>query len=183
MEAGLFDQIETYGGDTSDIFKGINPENPLGKVPSLKLDSGDLIYDSVVICEYLDSLSSSVTLFPGSGAERARVMTLHALADGMTDAAYQRRMDSAAMPEGEGSPSWNARLRVAMESGLDQLEGQAADFGDDLNIGTIAVACALGYFDFRFAAENWRGGRPNLTAWYERFSARPSFQETVPPEA
>ncbi|MEP3248271.1 MAG: glutathione S-transferase N-terminal domain-containing protein [Sneathiella sp.] len=182
-EAGLYEKIETFGGDTSNIFKGINPQNPLGKVPSLTLESGDVLFDSVVICEYLNGLSESVDLFPGAGADRARVMTLHALADGMTDAAYQRRMDSAAMPEGEGSPSWNARLHVAMEKGLDELEKQAPDFKDDVNIGTIAVGCALGYFDFRFSAENWREGRPQLAAWYETFSARPSMQETVPPQA
>lgn len=183
MEAGLFDTIETYRGDVSDIFKGINPANPLGKVPSLTLDSGDTLFDSVVICEYLNELSDKVDLFPAKGVDRARVMTLHALADGMTDAAYQRRMDSAAMPEGEGSPTWNARLRVAMENGLDHLEKTVGSFKDDLNIGTIAVACVLGYFDFRFSHENWREGRPQLAAWYESFSSRPSLQETVPPEA
>jgi len=183
MEADLFGGIETYKGDTSDIFKGINPANPLGKVPSLTLDSGETFFDSLVICEYLDGLSDKISLFPASGVERAKVMTLHALADGMTDAAYQRRMDSAAMPDGEGSPSWNARLRIAMEGGLDQLDKQVSEFENDLNIATIAVACALGYFDFRFSHENWREGRPALAAWYEAFSARPSMQETVPPEA
>ncbi len=181
-ELGLFDQIETYGGDMSDIFVGINPANPLGKVPSLQTDSGEVFFDSVVICEYLDGLSDNVRLFPVSGLERAKMMTLHAVANGMTDAAYQRRMDSAAMPEGEGSPTWNARLRVAMENSLDELENRVDEFKGDLNIATIAIGCALGYHDFRFSPENWRQGRPNLTAWYDEFSQRPSMVDTIPPE-
>ncbi len=182
-ELGLYDQIETHGGDMSDIFKGINPSNPLGKVPSLEIEGGDVLFDSTVICVYLDGLSKKANLFPESNLDRARVMTLHAMANGMTDASYQRRMDSAAMPEGEGSPSWNARLRVAVENTLDELEKRVDEFKSDLNIATIAIGCALGYHDFRFSAENWREGRPNLTAWYEEFSSRPSMQETVPPEA
>lgn len=181
-ELGLFDQIETFGGDMNDIFVGINPANPLGKVPSLQIDNGEVLFDSTVICEYLDGLTDNARLFPVSGLGRAKLMTLHAVANGMTDAAYQRRMDSAAMPEGEGSPTWNARLKVAMESSLDELEKRSAEFKGELNIATIAIGCALGYCDFRFSAENWRQGRPSLTAWYDEFSKRPSMVDTIPPE-
>jgi len=183
MEKGLQDKIELVSPDTSDIFQGINRANPLGKIPSLELDSGDAIYDSIVICEYLDDISEGPSLFPKDGLERAKVMTLHATANGLTDCAYQRRMDSAAMPEGEGSPTWNARLRVAMEQSLDLLEIQAAEFSGKLDIATIAIGCALGYHDFRFSHENWREGRPNLTAWFDEFAKRPSMQETIPPAA
>ncbi|MBL4665941.1 MAG: glutathione S-transferase family protein [Sneathiella sp.] len=182
FEKGLQDKIELISPDLSDIFKGINPSNPLGKVPSLEIKGGDVLFDSIVICEYLDSLSDDTPLFATAAAERAKMMTLHAVANGLTDCAYQRRMDSAAMPKGEGSPSWNARLRVAMESSLDQLEKQASEFSGHVNIATIAIACALGYHDFRFSQENWKENRPNLTAWFDEFSKRPSFQATIPPE-
>ncbi|GLQ07857.1 glutathione S-transferase family protein [Sneathiella chinensis] len=180
-ELGLVDRLDLVKPDISDIFKGINPENPLGKIPSLQLEDGSLIFDSIVICEYLDSLSDTATLFPADPLDRARVMTLHAIANGMTDAAYQRRMDSSAMPKGEGSPTWNARLQVAMERSLDELENKIDTFKGRLDIGTIAIGCALGYHDLRFSAENWREGRPELTAWYNEFSARPSMQATQPP--
>jgi glutathione S-transferase len=178
-EHNLEDQIVLEDSDHSDTFKGINPSNPLGKIPSLTLDSGEVIFDSYVICEYLDSIGSGPSLFPERGPERIRVLTLHSMADGMTDAAYQRRVDSI-MPEGEGSPSWNARLKVAMETCLDVMENQAESYKGPLNIGTIAVASALGYHDFRYSAEQWRNGRPKLAAWYEEIASRPSIASTAP---
>lgn len=179
IEHNLLDKIEIVDSDHSDIFKGINPANPLGKVPSLTLENGEVLFDSYVICDYLDSIGSGPSLFPAPGPERWKVLRLHAMANGMTDAAYQRRMDSI-MPDGEGSPSWSARLKVSMENCLDEMERQADSYGDSVNIGTIAVGCALGYHDFRFSNEQWRNDRPKLTEWYKQFSARPSMAETAP---
>ncbi len=179
MELNLMDKIEIVDSDHSDMFKGINPANPLGKVPSLTLENGDVLFDSFVICEYLDSIGSGPSLFPAAGPERWQVLTLHEMANGMTDAAYQRRMDSI-MPAGEGSPSWCNRLKLSMENCLDEMERQAESYGDKVNIGTIAVGCALGYHDFRFGDEQWRNGRPTLSKWYERFAARPSMAQTAP---
>ncbi|MBO6826988.1 MAG: glutathione S-transferase family protein [Sneathiella sp.] len=180
LEKGLADKLEMISPDTSDVFKGINPKNPLGKIPSLELDNGDLLFDSIVIAEYLDGISDSPSLFPTEVTERARVMTLHALANGMTDAAFSRRWGATMLPENERSPSWDARLKIAVDKSLDQLEAQIDAFKDTVNIGSIAAAVALGYLDFRFDHENWREGRPNLTAWYKEFSARPSMQATIP---
>lgn len=179
IEHNLRDRIVLEDSDHSDMFKGNNPSNPLGKVPSLTLDSGDVLFDSYVICEYLDNIGSGPSLFPEAGAERTRVLTLHAMADGMTDAAYHRRVDSI-MPDGEGSPSWNARLKLAMETCLDVMETQAESYNGPLNIGTIAVASALGYHDFRFSDEKWRDDRPKLAAWYETVASRPSIASTSP---
>lgn len=179
IEHNLMDKIEIVDSDHSDMFKGINPANPLGKVPSLTLENGDVLFDSFVICEYLDSIGSGPSLFPAAGPERWQVLTLHEMANGMTDAAYQRRVDSI-LPEGEGSPSWSARLNLSMESCLNEMEKQAESYGDKVNIGTIAVGCALGYHDFRFGDEKWRNGRPKLTKWYEGFAARPSMAQTAP---
>lgn len=179
IEHNLLDKIEIVDSDHSDMFKGINPGNPLGKVPSLTLENGDVLFDSFVICEYFDSIGSGPSLFPAAGRERWQVLTLHAMANGMTDAAYQRRVDSI-LPKGEGSPSWNGRLTLSMESCLGEMEKQAESYGDAVNIGTIAVGCALGYHDFRFGEEQWRNGRPKLTKWYEQFSARPSMAQTAP---
>ncbi|MAL78950.1 MAG: glutathione S-transferase [Sneathiella sp.] len=179
IEHGLLDKIEIVDSDHSDMFKGINAANPLGKVPSLTLNTGEILYDSIVICEYLDNIGEGPKLFPSAGPERWRVLTLHAMANGMTDAAYQRRVDSI-LPAGEGSPSWAGRLKLSMENCLDEMERQAENYGQNLNIGTIAVACALGYHDFRFGNEQWRDGRPKLARWYEQMVTRPSLASTLP---
>jgi len=180
LEKGVADKLEMVSPDTSDVFKGINPSNPLGKIPSLELDNGQLLFDSIVIAEYLDGISDNPSLFPSEVSERAKVMTLHALANGMTDAAFSRRWGASMLPEGERSPTWDARLKIAVDKSLDQLEAQVGDFKNDVNIGSIAAAIGLGYLDFRFDHENWREGRPNLSAWYAEFSARPSMQATIP---
>jgi len=180
LEKGVADKLEMVSPDTSDVFKGINPSNPLGKIPSLELDNGQLLFDSIVIAEYLDGISDNPSLFPSEVSERAKVMTLHALANGMTDAAFSRRWGASMLPEGERSPTWDARLKIAVDKSLDQLEAQVGDFKNDVNIDSIAAAIGLGYLDFRFDHENWREGRPNLSAWYAEFSARPSMQATIP---
>lgn len=179
-ELGLEDRIEKLNPDVSDRSVGINPATPLGKVPSLALDDGRVIFDSVVICEYLDSLSDKAALFPASTDARISVLVQHAIADGLTSACYNRRMDSAA-PEGEGSPSMRARMKVAMEKCLDELESQAGTLAGRVDIATIAIAAALGYHDFRFGHENWREARPKLTGWHDEFSKRPSVANTEPP--
>lgn len=182
IEKGLQDQIQMIAPDTSNVFKGINPGNPLGKIPSLELDTGEVLFDSIVIAEYFDGKDGNSTLFPTDVLERAKVMTLHALANGMTDAAFSRRWGASMIPEGERSPSWDARLAIAVENSLNVLEKQADDFKDQINIGTIAIGCGLGYLDFRFSHDNWRQDRPKLTAWFEAFSKRPSMAETAPPK-
>ena len=182
LEKGVDNQLEIVSPDLTDVFKGINPSNPLGKIPSLELDDGTVIFDSIVIAEYLDNVSGNPTLFPTDMKERAKTMTLHALANGMTDAAFTRRWGSTMLPEDERSPSWNARLKLAIDKSLDQLEAQIDDFVGKVDIAAIAIGCALGYLDFRFADENWREGHPKLAAWYEEFAARPSMKATVPPE-
>jgi glutathione S-transferase len=182
IEKGLRDQIEFTQPDLSDVFKGINPKNPLGKIPSLELDNGDVLFDSIVIAEYLDAKDGSPTLFPTGAVDRARVMTLHALANGMTDAAFSRRWGATMLPEGERSPTWEKRLGLAVENALDVLEAQVEEFAGKVDIGTLAIGCGLGYLDFRFADDNWRKGRDKLAAWHAEFSKRPSLAETAPPE-
>jgi glutathione S-transferase len=182
-ELGLSSDIELLDPG-KNIFEGINPVTALGKVPSLELDSGEILYDSVVICEYLDSLSGKAAIFPQVDPDvdvsRWTVLVLHALANGMTDAQHDRRINIA-MPQGEGSPSWDARNQLCIRNCLDEFEQEAELFYARLDIGVIAVACALGFQDLRFPQENWRADHPALTVWYEQFSQRPSMLATRPP--
>jgi glutathione S-transferase len=180
IETGLDKRIELVTTSTSDPASGLIKDNPLGKVPALQLDDGSSLYDSPVICEYLDSLHGGPKLFPASGPQRWTALRRQALADGFMDAALLRRGEFM-RAEGEKSPAFLALQRQKMASAADALEKEAASFGASLDIGLISIACALGYADLRHAADEWRKAQPVLAKWYEDFAKRPSMQRTAPP--
>jgi glutathione S-transferase len=151
--------------------------NPIHRVPALELDDGDVLFDSPVICEYLDAVHGG-GFFPPSGPERWRVLKLQALGDGIMDAAVPRRGE-VLRPTQQQSPARLAAYERSIRQVLDTLEKDVAGL-DSLNIGTLSVACALGYLDFRFPGDDWRKGRPALDAWYANFSRRPSMTATAP---
>ena len=140
------------------------------------------LYDSRVICEYLNGLGDR-RLIPRSGETRLRVLTEQALADGVMDAAVLMRYETALRPEALRWSEWTSGQLAKVTSGLDALEARAANFGDRVDVGTIAFACALGYLDFRFASLRWRETRPNAAAWFEWFGGRDSMVATRPPPA
>ncbi len=151
--------------------------NPIHRVPALELDNGEVLFDSPVICEYLDTTHGG-GFFPPPGPERWRVLKLQALGDGIMDAAVPRRGE-VLRPERQQSPSRIAAYERSIRQVLDALEKDVAGL-DGVNIGTIAVACALGYLDFRFPDDAWHKTRPALKAWYDAFAQRPSMVQTVP---
>jgi glutathione S-transferase len=154
-------------------------DNPLSKVPTLVTDDGVALFDSPVICEYLDSLGEALPMFPEHGAARWRALKQQAMGDGILDACVPRRAELQ-RPQDEGRAASVARMRAAVERTLDALEAEPPHKA--LDIGSIAVACALGYLDFRFAGEPWRGTRPKLAAWFEAFSQDPAVAATAPRE-
>lgn len=182
IELGLDGRIEKIPTNTADPASGLSADNPLGKVPVLLTEGAGAIYDSPVICEYLDSLHDGPKLHPAAGAVRWQVLRRQALADGMTDAAILRRLESI-RPEAQRSDAFIALQAGKMTAALDALEAEAGRLGGTLAIDQIAIACALGYLDFRFAADRWRDGRPALAAWHDRFAARPAMRATEPPPA
>lgn len=182
IEIGKRDEVELILGDAWNPESPILPFNPLSKVPSLVVDGGEALYDSPVICEYVDSLNEGVKLFPATGGARWKALRLQALGDGIMDAAILR-MREGMRPENERSSSWVDRQTAAIVRGLDSLEEEADSFGDAFTIGTITVACALGYLDFRFGDDHWRRDRPALADWFDRFAERKSFQDTTPKDA
>jgi len=159
--------------------------NPLGKVPVLVLDDGTALYDSRVICEFLDSASPLGRLIPADGRERIEVRRWEALADGVLDAGVLWRLESA-RPLGERSPSWIERQKAKVERGLDAMESQLGSrafcTGPAFTLADIAVGCCLGWLDFRFPRLDWRADRPNLARLAAKLFERPSFAETVPRE-
>jgi glutathione S-transferase len=178
MEIGLADRVECVPTFPWDPKTDLPKDNPLGKVPALKTPEGWL-YDSLVICEYLDSLHSGAKLFPPPGPARWQALRHHALADGAMDAAILRRLESQ-RPEAQRSQGWMDRQKTVVERALDALETDAKGLVDLSDIGAIATAVMLGYLDLRYAADAWRRGRPALSAWYARVSQDKSMLATVP---
>ena len=176
IETGQIDKIELVKTNTADPASGLNAHNPLNKVPALALDDGSTLYDSRVICEYLDAQAKGA-FFPASGPARWTALKRQALADGMMDAAVLRMMETR-RPEGQRSPEWDARQKLKVTQGLMALE--ADHLGPQLDIGTLSVAIILDYLDFRFKAEDWRAKHPKLTAWHKTFATRASLQKTLP---
>lgn len=174
---GLNDKIERWKVGTTD--PALLPVNPLSKVPSLITDDGMSLYDSPVICEYLDSQGSAPKLFPAPGPARWKALTQQALGDGILDATQPRRREIA-LPQDEGRQSYIALQQGKVARALDVLEKEADSLGDLTTIGEITIGCALGYLDFRYANEPWRPGHPKLAAWYDRVVKLPPLAETMP---
>jgi glutathione S-transferase len=155
-------------------------ENPLVKIPALSTPDEGTLYDSTVICEYLDSLHRGAALFPKTGSERWCELRLQSLCDGILDAAVLMRYEGAVRPEALRWPDWIAGQMGKVRGGLDALERECTAWGESFAIGEITAACVLGYLDFRFPDEAWRASRPALAKWYEKVSQRPSMKATVP---
>jgi len=182
-ETGLAGRIETVPTVTADPGSGLAKDNPLGKIPALILKDGQVFFDSPVICEYLDSLHRRPKLLPARGKARWTALRRQALADGLLDASLLRRYESL-RPASERSGTWDEKQKSVVVRTLDALEKEAKDLGKPAakrtTLGHIAIGCALGYLDFRFAVEDWRATHPKLAAWYETFAKRPSMAATVP---
>jgi glutathione S-transferase len=153
--------------------------NPLSKVPCLLTDDGVALFDSPVICEYLDTVGEALPMFPAQGAARWRALKQQAMGDGILDASVPRRGELQ-KPQDAGRIAWIARQKAAVERTLDALEADPPHRIAD--IGSIAVACALGYLDFRYASDPWRPTRPKLAAWCEAFGRNPAIARTAPKE-
>ncbi len=178
-ERGLMAELEEIACNPMEDPPELQSKNPLGKIPALILDDGTAIFDSPVIAEYLDGLGSAPALIPAAGASRFKVLVAAALAQGMTDAAFNITMEGR-RPAEQQSPEVVARWRAAILRSLDVLADHIKALPGDLTMGHIASGAALGYLDLRHGDLNWRDGRDGLAAWYAEFSARPSMQETDP---
>lgn len=158
----------------------VNALNPLGKIPVLLTDDNEALYDSRVICEYLDSQHDQDPLCPTDPASRWRTLRLAALADGVMEAAILTRYEHAARPAERQWDDWIDGQLGKVRRTLSSLEDSADLLNGPLDIAQIGIACALGYLDFRFAVLNWRQEHPALSAFEERFAARESMRSTTP---
>jgi glutathione S-transferase len=183
-ELGLYDRIERVPVNAHPVNRDptVVASNPLGKVPALMTDDGATIFDSRVICEYLDAKAGH-RLIPRDGPERWQVLTAQSLADGIMDAGVLTRYETFARPEALRWSDWTKGQLEKVNAALTEFERRAAQFGDRVDIGLIALGAALGYLDFRFASLAWRERHPNTAAWYQWFSGRDSMVATRPPQA
>lgn len=164
-----------------DVPADLVAANPLSKVPSLLLGDGSVLYDSPVICEYLDSLGDGPRLIPANGTSRWTVLRRHALADGLMDTTLSLALEVNRRPENERSPQWIERWCMTIGRTVDALEEEIDTFGDPVDMGHIATACALAYLDLRASGHvSWRANNPRLTAWFATFAQRPSMLSTQP---
>ena len=183
-ERGLMADLEEVICNPMEDPAALHASNPLGKVPCLVLDDGMAVFDSPVIAEYLDGLGNTPALIPAAGSARFKVLVAAALAQGMTDAAFNMTMEGR-RPEAQRSPETIARWRNAVLRGLDQMTAHlkglpGALSPDGLTMGHIAAGTLLGYLDLRHGSLAWRKGRDELATWFEGFNARPSMRETDP---
>ena len=174
---GIDKQIEIWKVGTTD--PALLEFNPLSKVPTLITDDGARLYDSPVICEYLDSVGSAPKLFPAAGPARWKAIAQQALGDGIIDATQPRRREIA-LPQDDGRKAYIELQQGKVKRALAELEKEAGSLGDLKTIGEITIGCALGYLDFRYANEPWRPGHPKLEAWYAKVVKLPPLAETVP---
>ncbi|MEM0944877.1 MAG: glutathione S-transferase C-terminal domain-containing protein, partial [Pseudomonadota bacterium] len=149
--------------------EGVCGANPIGKIPCLILEDGTALFDSRVVCRYLDKRAAA-GLYP-TGDTEFSVLTTEALADGMMDAAVLGVYEGRVRPPELQYAPWVQSQLSKVHRALGDLEGRSASFGAEVEIGQIAVACALGYLDFRYPDLGWREGRPRLAEWFDGFSA------------
>ncbi len=181
-ETGLDRNIEEITTMVSPVQENarLAQANPLAKIPALVLDDATALFDSPVICEYLDSLHTGRKLFPAAGPARWTALRLQATGDGILDAGILCRYELAIRPREFQWTGWIAGQKTKWRGGLDLLEREANALDGDPTIGNITVACALGWLDFRYGDDDWRENRPKLARWHAKFSTRPSMQATVP---
>jgi len=168
----------------SPIDPGTMPvaQNPLGKIPALERPDGPALFDSRVICRYLDDRAKA-GLYPAA-PRLWETLTLEAMADGMVDAAILMVYENRLRPEEIRLPAWVEGQWSKVSRALDMIEARWLPYlSGPLCMGQIALGCALGYVDFRHDARNWRATRPGLAAWDAAFAARPAMVATRPPAA
>jgi len=185
IERGLKDRLALE--KTDGFGESHRAANPLAKVPALEPDDGGpALFDSLVICDHLDRIGAAPRLMPADGPARDRTLRVHAIGQGMTDAALLmqiQRVRNQRLDHPIPDDWWIERQRAAIRAGVERLEREVDALAQTFDLGAISVATALGYLDFRFADFGWRDPAPQLAAWFTQIAQRPSMAETAPPES
>ncbi len=188
IELGLFDRLELQriqvapGQENGAYAQSVNP---LRKIPALVLDDGEtVLVDSTVICQFLDDLAGGGRMIPASGRDRWRVLSQQAIAVGMSDAMVLARYELALRPAPLRWPEWLEDQKDRFWTGLAWFERRAGQVLSESaagpDVSQLALACSLGYVDFRFPELNWPEKAPLVSAWYQSIITRPSLARTDP---
>ena len=178
---GLEREIALEPADTMNASDSVRQQNPLGKIPALVLEDGTVLFDSRVILEYLDHRAGGGRIVPSDAGARFAALRLQALADGLMDASVLLVYEGRFRPADRHEPKWIDHQSGKVARTLAALEAAPPVQSAPPDVGQIALACALGYRDFRFEG-TWRRDHPRLVAWLDRFAARvPAFAATAPP--
>lgn len=181
-ETGQIDDVEIMPVTTTPLapMDGLAAKNPLSKIPALERDDGPSIYDSRVICAFLDSRAGD-KMYP-SGSRKWETLTLEATADGILDAAVSITYEGRVRPEEKQWDGWTDAQWSKITGACAAINTRwMSHLNGPLDMGQISIACALGYLDFRHGARGWRKGNDALAAWYGTFNERESMQATTPP--
>ena len=179
-ELGLADRIacvRTVAASTKP-HAALMQDNPLSKIPTLVLDDGTVIYDSPVICEYLDGLGATPKLHPAEPKARLAALRRQALGDGFLDMLVLLRDERMRSSPSDAHKASAATRKAAVLKSLDQEVDNLA--ATPFGIGHVAIGCALSYLDFRYADEDWRKDHPRIAIWHATFATRPSVRATEP---
>lgn len=177
---GLSAKVKVDPSDTMDANDSVRQQNPLGKIPTLLLEDGTAIYDSRVILEYLDEYAGGGKIIPASSKDRLMAMRMQALGDGIMDAGVLQIYEKRWRPEDKRVDKWVDHQAGKVSRAFDALEKDPPAFGPMIHVGHLAIAAAIGYFDFRFEG-HWRAKHPKLVKWLDEFAAKvPAFKATTP---
>ncbi|QWA28216.1 glutathione S-transferase [Pseudomonas sp. RC3H12] len=182
-ETGQLERVTVQGVNISPLNgdEQLNRDNPIGKIPALRLDDGSVLHDSRVICEYLDSQHVGLPLIPREGSARWRRLTLVSQADAIMDAAVATRYETFLRPADKQWTGWVEAQGEKIRRSLANLEQEhLAELASGFDLAAIGVACALGYLDLRQPEFGWREQQPGLAAWYAEVSQRASMLATAP---
>ncbi|WP_374633479.1 glutathione S-transferase [Ferrovibrio sp.] len=182
IELGIDNQIERLDCAPGPIKRDrdIIEHNPLGQIPTFLTEDGDWLYDSRVICEYLDHRFGKNKMFPAAGPARWRVLRDQSIGDGILDAAILVRYETWLRPEEFRWADWESGQIDKIFTSLAAIEADIAALQGRVDMGTLTIACSLSYLDFRFDRLQWRAKHPKTAAWYAAFAERPSMRETQP---
>jgi glutathione S-transferase len=177
LEKGVADRIELVdaraeGNDTEE-------KNPLNKVPAFVTDDGEVLIESKLICQYIDSLAGGPELYPSDAAARRRVLQHEAVIHGVMDAAVLRRMETR-REEGKFSPWWDERQQRKVILGLAQIDRDLDDMVGGNTIVPITLGCTLSFMDRILPDTDWRTDHPKIAAWFEKYDKTPHMQATAP---
>jgi len=179
IELGLEEDVTNVAVATHDDPLDLQSANPIGKVPTLVLGNGQALFDSRVICEFLDAENGN-RFIPESGEARWDCLRRQALAEGVIDASYLRTVENG-KTDAEHSIYWTGRFENSIVRSLMMMKAEISD--ERFDMGDVACACALGYLDLRHGDMNWRRGNGKLAHWFETVCKRESVANTIPPES